>query len=280
VDSSGSVSVTATVTDTTTPSTTFAGTTLGTVVLFGNGTAITSIRVSAPASNGAPLVYTGTANISATNFPIGTLQVVGVYLGSFNDQPSTSAAVPLTVTASDFTLSIAASNLIAKTGYVTSVPVQLSTPYTVAVPVTLSCASPSTAITCSITPNSSTVTGTAAATLNINAFITTTVGAITAPANPATRNIGGPITLSLTLACLIFLPRTRKRLTGTFFSLLLLAAASTLIACGGSSSGPITGPPTPPKTTTTNAPAGTYTVVVTATSGGITHNTALTFNIQ
>jgi hypothetical protein len=276
VDSSGSIAVTATVVDAT-PQPAAPN---RRVNLFASGTLIGGMTIAPTSTYSTTGILSGTANISATNFPIGTLQVVGVYLGSFYDQPSTSAAVPLTVTASDFTLSIAASNLIAKTGYVTSVPVQLSTPYTVAVPVTLSCASPSTAITCSITPNSSTVTGTAAATLNINAFITTTVGAITAPANPATRNIGGPITLSLTLACLIFLPRTRKRLTGTFFSLLLLAAASTLIACGGSSTGPITGPPTPPKTTTTNAPAGTYTVVVTATSGGITHNSAVVFNIQ
>ena len=281
VDSSGSVSVTATVTDTTTPSTTFVGTTLGTVVLFGNGTAIASMRVSAPATNGTPLVYTGTATIPASVLPLGTLQIVGVYLGGGNDTSSTSAAVPLTVNASDFTLSIAASALAVKTGQTVTLPVLLSSPFTVPVPVTLACASPSTAITCSISPGSSTITGTGTATLTLNAFIKTTTGALITPANPASRpGPGGPIALSLALAFLVFVPRSRKRLTGALFILLLLAA-STLVACGGSGSSggnPIT--PPPPTTTTTNAPAGAYTVVVTATSGGITHNSAVAFNIQ
>ncbi|MBB5057345.1 hypothetical protein HDF16_002030 [Granulicella aggregans] len=276
VDSSGSIAVTATVVDavpqTSSPS--------GRVNIFASGTLLGSIAVVPTSTYSTTGILSGTGTIPATDFPIGALQVVGVYLGSFNDQPSTSAAVPLTVTASDFTLSVAASALSVKTGQTVTLPVALSSPYTIAVPITLACASPSSAITCSISPGSSTITGTGTATLTLNAFITTTTGSLLTPTNPASHpGTSGPIALSLAIACLIFLPRTRKRLSGILFSLLLLAVASTIVACGGSSGGnPIT--PPPPTTTTTNAPAGAYTVVVTATSEGITHNTAVVFNIQ
>ncbi len=277
VDSSGNIAITATVTDAV-PQLGFSG--VFPVQILANGTLLGSISVTPTSNYASTGILSGSVNIPATEFPIGSFQVVGVYLGDNAGQPSTSAALPLTVTASDFHLSIAASTLTVKTGQTATLPVLLSSPYTVAVPITLACASPSTAITCSVTPSSSTITGTGTATLTLNAFITTTTGALAAPSNPAARpSSGGPIVLSLSFACLLFLRRTRKRLPGALFSLLLLAAASTLVACGGSSGGnPIT--PPPPTTTTTNAPTGAYTVVVTATSGGITHNNAVAFNIQ
>ena len=285
VDSSGSVAVTATVTDTDTDtassSTTFTGTVLGTVVLFGNGTAITSMRVAAPATSGTPLVFTGTATIPATAFPVGTLQIVGVYLGDGNDMSSTSAAVPLTVTASDFSLSIAASALAIKAGSSATVPVLLGSPYTVGVPVTLSCASPSTAITCTITPGSSTVTGTATATLTLNAFI------LTAAADFLPSGRGSHFDLRKTAAVLalvvvLVLPNRRRsiiiKLTGTLLLFLVASSIATGCSSGGATTTPPVGPTPPP--TQTNAPAGQYTVTVKAISGGIEHTTAITVQIE
>ena len=278
VDSSGRVSVTATVTDTTASSTTILGSLIGTVLLFGNGTQLASVQVTASPSSGSALVYTGTANIPASVFPLGTLQIVGVYLGSALDISSTSAAVPLTVTASDFSLSIAASALVIKTGQTATVPVLLSDPYGVGVPVALTCASPSTAITCTINPSSSTITGTGTATLTLNAFTLTPATATAAkPSSNLDRRSAAAV---LAIFALIILPSRRRAITRLTESLLLLfIAGSVVLGCSGGGSSPST-PPSNPTPTQINAASGSYAITVTATSGTIKHTTAITFQIE
>ena len=282
VDSSGRVLVTTTVTDTTASSVSLLGTQIGLVHIYGNGTELASVQVTGSASTGSNIIYKGTANIPASVFPLGTLQIVGVYLGGPFDTPSTSAPVPLTVTASDFSLSIAASALAVKTGQTATVPVLLSGPYNVGVPIALTCASPSAAITCAITPGSSTVTGTATATLSISAFtLTPATAALSVPSRPASRLSRRNATAILALVALIILPRRRRYITRLTQSLLLLfIVGSVALGCsgGGGSSQPT--PPSNPAPTQVNAAAGSYAITVTATSGSIKHTTAVTFEIE
>jgi len=283
VDSSGTVTIKATVTDAAAQSSTQSNASEGLVALFANGTSFCCIIVASSTSASSAGISTGTATFPASVLPLGTLQIVGVYYGGNNDLSSTSAPVPLTVTASDFSLSIAASALAIKSGQTATLPVLLAGPYGVGVPITLACASPSTAITCAVSPGSSTVTGTGTATLTINTFTTTTSAALTMPEAPASHpgSLAGFAATSAALAFIVLLPFRRRRLPNALLNLLLLAAASTLIACsgsGGGTSNPVP-PPTPPPVIT-NAPAGAYSVTVTATSGGITHNAAIAFNIQ
>lgn len=61
--------------------------------------------------------------------------------------------------------------------------------------------------------------------------------------------------------------------------LMVAGIVATQIGCGSGSA--TTAPPTPPPPTSNmNAPAGTYSVLVLATAGGIIHNASLTFTVQ
>jgi len=71
---------------------------------------------------------------------------------------------------------------------------------------------------------------------------------------------------------------SRRRAKTGLLTLLLCAALVTGMGCGGGSSSNNNNPPPPP--TTTPTPAGSYNVVVTATSGTLTHTLTLTLNVQ
>jgi len=68
------------------------------------------------------------------------------------------------------------------------------------------------------------------------------------------------------------LARKRSKLTGLFMLALLAVAVSSVGCNGGSSKAPVT--------ITEGTPAGSYTLVVTATSGGVSHSTNLTLVVQ
>jgi subtilase family serine protease len=81
-----------------------------------------------------------------------------------------------------------------------------------------------------------------------------------------------------TLACALLLMAPRRRRLGTLLAVVLSAGVFTAAGCGsGSSSSSSSGTTTP---TVTNAASGTYSIVITAVSGGIVHSTNVTFNVQ
>jgi hypothetical protein len=282
VDSSGSVTFNVTVQASAPAMGDFTSNFYGVVGLYANGTEFASISLPVPTVAGAT-TFTGSQQIAATQLPLGALQVTAAYEGFISFAPSVSAAVPLTVTASDFQLSAVGANLAVKSGGSLSVPVDLGGSYGNTIAVSLTCAGSSSSIGCAIAPGSVSVSGSSTATLTVNAYIPGTSSSssgssVRVPGRPANRwlPVGGTIALSLAFGWL--LPPRRRRI---LLSLLLGAvmSASLFVGCGGSSAHstpPIT--PTPPANV--DAQPGNYSVVVTGVSGGITHNTKVSFVVQ
>jgi hypothetical protein len=276
VDSSGSVTFNVTVHASAPAMGDFTSNFYGVVGLYANGTAFASITVPPPTVAGAT-TFTASQQVAATQLPLGALQVTAAYEGFISFAPSVSAAVPLTVTASDFQLSAVGANLAVKSGGSLSVPVNLAGSYGNKIAVSLTCAGSSSSIGCAITPGSVSVSGSSTATLTVNAYIPgTSSSSVRLPRRPANRwlPVGGTIALSLALGCM--LPTRRRRI---FLPLLICVVTSGLlfVGCGGSSAHS-TSPPTSPANV--DAQPGNYSVVVTGVSGGITHNTKVSFVVQ
>jgi Pro-kumamolisin, activation domain/Bacterial Ig-like domain (group 3) len=283
VDSSGSVTFTVTVQASAPVMGLQSSNTYGVVNLYANGTAFAGISLPVPTVAGAT-TFTATQQIAASELPLGALQVTAAYEGFVSFAPSVSAAVPLTVTATDFQLSAVGSNLAVKAGGSLSVPVNLGGSYGNTVAVALTCAGSSSSIGCAISPGSVSVSGSGTATLTVNAFIpgtssSSSSSSVRVPGGPANRwlPVGGTIAFSLAFGWLV--PRRRRRI---LLPLMLCAVVSggLFVGCGGSSAHSTPPPVTPTPSANVNAPAGNYSVVVTGVSGGITHNTKVSFVVQ
>jgi len=271
ISSQSSVTLTATVQSRGGPSTFPAGL----VVFYANGVNIGSAFL--PTATGTSA--TVSKLVLGTSLPAGTSQVTAVYQG-FPSQPlnlasSTSAPVSLTVTPSDFRMSLSDSQLLVVSGQSGTVNIALNGIGGSNVTVALSCAPSSAQISCGTTPSSPAAPGTAM--LTVDAYSTAQLASVSA--RPATVRRPSPpgVRILLTLALLLALYRMprrplRAKLAGAGGAAILFLLLS---GCGGGSG---SSPPPPPQKI--DAPAGTYNVVVTATSGGTIHNVKLIVVVQ
>jgi len=272
VDSSGSVKFTVTVSAS-------QGQVLpitGDVILYGNGALIGS--ASFPFSTrGSNSVATATATLPGTELPSGSLQVVAFYEGSSEYGPSTSAPVPLTVTFTDFTLSAGAPRVLVKSGQSASIPLLLGGPNGGSATVSLACLPSSGSFGCAVSPSTQVVRGAAGASLTINAYIPETGSSAKLQRESAQHGLfAASAVFALGFALMLpVLGREQFRWLAVFFA--FLAIGTFVAGCGGGSSQGVTPPPPPANL---NAPAGTYSVLVTGTSGSITHNSKITVVIQ
>jgi hypothetical protein len=271
VDSSGVVKFTATVTSTQAPQIGSFGLD-GAVTLFANGYPFAAISTLAPPAT--PSVATGTISISAGAIPSGSDQITATFQGSNDYMSSTSAPVALSVTYSDFTLSPALAVAV-KSGGSAIVPLLLGGPNGGSAAITLACL-PSGNFSCSISPSSLTVKGSTTASLTVNAYQTNVVAVASDDGDGLRRAL-----LTCAAGCtfafglLFALPHRKSRRT-LRLCCALLAALAVIAGCGSSGSS-IINPPPPQKI---NTPPGNYSVVVTATSGAITHNAKVSVVVQ
>lgn len=260
VNSSGSVTFNFTVT----ASTDQYGTPVGTVALLGNGTFFAAGIVGGSGVVTQSQTETGSVTVPADAIPIGTLSVVGLYSGAPGVASSVSAPVTLNVTASDFTFSTGASSLTVKSGQTGTVPLLLGGPYGINVPVTLACAPSSNLFTCNVNPASSTVNGSAVATLTISAESPATAAQTTLPSH-SNHWLAFAFGSIFAFGAVLVLPCGRRKVKAQVILLLLFSALS-FVACSSGSSTTVNSNPTP---------TGTYSVIVTATANGIEHNVSL-----
>lgn len=252
----------------------------GTVTFTAGGTVLgTAPLTNGTTSNG---MIQATATFDASQLAAGQYNVIASYPGDANYAASTSAPASLNLVA---TFSVASRGITSQTvtagniaSYINDIGV---TPFFgFSSTVSVSCAVPAQATTCSVNPGSyALASGGGIGTLSVT---TGARGAAVVGTSPDRSPWGSPAWPSIgafVFAILVVSLQRRPRLIGApALSVLLLALIGvTLTGCGGSGTGSGGGGGSPPLTGT---PAGTYTITVTGTSGTLTQTTTLTMIVQ
>lgn len=219
-----------------------------------------------------PLDASGTAALQTSSLPNGSNNLTAVYSGDVNYAAATSAIVLIDVGPPDYSLILPKSSASVLPGQATTFAIEISPQHGFNGTVTFSCSGVPAGANCSFSPASVTPNGKAGST---TLTITTTAGGLAAFAVPY-RPYGGTSRLPVCAAMLLGIGMVvvgfgkKRRLQPLCLMLLTGAALSGLVACGGSS----TPPPAP------GTPAGTYTITVTATSGTVSHQSAITLKVN
>jgi hypothetical protein len=234
-----------------------------------------SILLGSVALNGSASATYTTASLAA-----GTDTLTAVYSGNSIYAGSTSAAVSETIqaTSQNFTMALAIPNLTVQSENSATNTVTLSSENGFADTVNLSCANLPTYITCSLNPATTTLVanGSSTTSLTIGTGALAAVPNGSGPLHPADP----PFNLALTLSPIGFLvgiaafPTRRSRRRPLLRLLILLVAAIPMtLAFSGCAS-----PGNTPEVTSTSAPAGTYTIPITAigATSGTSHTVQLT----
>jgi subtilase family serine protease len=207
---------------------------------------------------------------------IGLDQLTAVYAGDSNYQLSVSAPIQLSVVSTsvypDFILAPQVNQITVASGNSATLAINLAQQNEFSGAVALTCAPSSSQITCSLNPSMVTVNGQATTTLTI------TAAAKTSGLVPPRRRSGWPVAVGMFVFGFLFVGgEAQRKLRQSLVLGFCIFAAMLTISCGGGAS----------KTTTTiittsNPPPtlATYSVVVTATGNGITHNTTVVVAVQ
>jgi Glycosyl hydrolases family 28/Bacterial Ig-like domain (group 3) len=216
---------------------------------------------------GTGTLSNGTATFSATSAAVASESITATYAAQGNYAASTSNALALSF-ASPVALSVSAFEVNMNPGSSTSVTVTANPALNFAGAVSFTCATPSTYLTCSMTPASQTVAGGASVQSVVGLNLAATVGGVRPAERPFGGGRSGPVYgLLLPVGALVFFGLRRRGSLRLLGVLLVLAAGVTLGITGCSSSSPKT------------APIGTQVVTVTATAGSIVQTAQITVNI-
>lgn len=252
------LTLTATVTSSTT------GTPTGTVQFLNGATVLGSGTLNAG----------GVATLSVSALPLGVSSITAVYLGDTNYATSTSNAVTETVTSADFTFALqtgGSGNQTVAPGHTATFPFTVSSAlatFPQAVTFTVSGLPPGATYTLS-PPSIAAGAGSTAMTLTVQ---TANTAATLTPAPQPGHHPWPAVALGVLL--LPFSARRFRRLSKNFsrrglllvWMLFGLAAAGALTGCGGGGF--------------FNHPQQSYTIVVTATSGAVSHSANVTLTVQ
>jgi subtilase family serine protease len=239
----------------------------GYVTFFDNGAATNWLYLEelTPAASGASSSYT--LSLPSQYFwTNGANQITAVYSGDSNYAVSTSNAVTVNVNqgGNDFTLSAQSPQLLVASGSTGTVGLSLGSVNNFSGSVALTCTPSSSQFSCSLSPSSTALNGTASATLSVTAMLPGTTASLSHGPQQRHGWLGGGAAIAICF--LVFLPLRMRRHIGLLF-LPLLVGAFLLTSCGGHGSGNGSNP-----TPVNGTPPGTYTVLVGATSNGIVHN--------
>jgi Bacterial Ig-like domain (group 3)/FG-GAP-like repeat len=265
-----------------------AGASVGlTATVSGTGGAptgtVTFLDGSTKLGTGA-LSSAGQATYSTSSLAVGAHSITAAYGGDANFAASTSSAVTVTVTAAappDFSLSLSPASASVSPGSTATSSVSITPSGGFNSQVSFACTGLPVYSTCAFLPATVTPSGSGAASTTLTVATNVATASIRGSNRPDGRRAGaGETSLALILLGLSGLVSQRRKWSGfrwrTLLSVLLVAGVSIgVVACGGggSSSGGSA-------TTSTTTPAGTSTVTVTATAGGLSKTASLTLTVQ
>jgi hypothetical protein len=220
----------------------------------------------------------GTATFTTTTLAAGTQSITATYGGSAAFAASTSSAVTVAVAGGPaFTVALSAAAGAVGAGQATTTTVSLTPSGGFAQTVALKCSGLPQGATCSFAPASVSVTGgVATSTLTITAGSAAAMNSSRGPVDPLTP--GGVLVAGISLPIALRRRRTQsRRLPRAARGALIMATLALLAGCGGTGGG---GSGSPSGGSSGATPAGSYTVVVTATAGSVSQsaNFALTVN--
>lgn len=219
----------------------------------------------------------GTASLVVLFQTLGRHTINATYSGDTNYNAAQAADIPVTVSNPGFSLS-AGGAITANAGQTGTATIALAPVGGFNSAVGLTCSLPSglNEASCSISPSS--LTGSGTATLSVSTTAAHTVGQLVKPPRP--RGHGWfVVSGAASLACVFLMGfplRKRRWYWPTFFVLLAIACVSGTVGCGGGSSS--TGGTQPQTDPGTNP--GSYTVVVTGTSGSGSSQIQSTVNVS
>jgi hypothetical protein len=199
----------------------------------------------------------GTVVLTTIELAIGSHALTATYSGDSSSSyaSATTAAQTVSVVA-PFTSGISPSSLTAKIGgSAVTATVSITPPGAGNTgTVTLSCISPVTYVSCTLSPTTVTLSGTSA----VTSTMSVSVAATTSDARPVGVRPWGAADTAL--AALLMLPFARRRhWRGVLCVLAMLAVAAGMLGCAGGGSSTASG---------TTPPAGTITLTLSATQGG------------
>jgi subtilase family serine protease len=247
----------------------------GTIDIYRDGENSFSITLTPSSSNAA----TGSYSIPDYNndFYFGLNQFVAVYGGDPTYQGSVSAPMQVAVVDAgvipDFIMAPQLNQITVQSGNSATVAINLAPQNEFSGAVALSCAPSSSQITCSLNPSTVTVNGQATATLTITA-----VASGLAPPMPQRRSSWPAASAGILAFGFFFMGgQAQRKLRRSLLLSLCIFAALLTVSCGGGS------PTTTPITIMPSSPPPTlvpYSVVITGTANGVTHNAKVLVAVQ
>jgi polygalacturonase len=223
---------------------------------------------SGTVSLGTGVLSNGTATIAVTPNTVGPETLTATYGAAGNFGTSTSEALTLSVT-SPVALSLNFYAVTIAPGATGSITVAAAPIAGFTGAVAFTCTSPVAYITCSLTPASQTISGTASVQSILNLNVASTVSAVNPSFQPERSTAA--YALLMPLGAFTLLGLVKRRASAYKSALLVLCLAISLLAgvtgCSGGSS---------PST----APTGSQVVTVTATSGSLKQSVQVTVNIS
>jgi hypothetical protein len=245
----------------------------GNSVLNIAGTTSTGAAFRFLSTCGATLAPAATCTINVTFTPTTTTATTGT-LTIASDASSSPTTITLAGSGGDFTVTPTTPSVTIAAGGTAGFPLTLTPLGGYTGTVSFTCSTLTTGETCFATPVPLAATGTTAASVVVYTTPRTlaSLATHTGSVQLASLAVGGLSLLALAGSL------KRKRLTNAVRLLSLCALLATLGAlagCGGSSGSTTTGTPNPAGT-----PAGTQTITLTATAGGVSHTANVTLIVQ
>jgi hypothetical protein len=245
----------------------------GAVDFFEDGVEITTGTLTPAGANSA----TVTALANGFSMDLGSSQLKAVYSGDSIYQSSAfleTYQINLAQT-TDFTLAPQQRQITVQSGSSATAGFNLASLNGYQGTVTLTCTPSSSQITCSLNPTTVTVNGQISATLTVKAAVSSTSSKLMPAPGRRSWIRGWPGGASALAFCILLVVPLRRRRWIGLACLPLLLAVSFLAGCGGSGGTSCTGP-TCGSGGFNNTPAGTYSVLVTATANGLVHDAQIT----